>query len=151
MAPAGDFYALLGSALSQATKSGVSRETQVEEMSASGTLIPPSMTSPTERISYLSAQRERLQVLLSALDKEASNLSLEEKVAADVESRMAVSGSRDDGLRKSKSEADFDTIDDAKEASSGSDKQAQGSAGGGWMPWNWRAKAATSSETPEMK
>lgn len=147
-APAGDFSGLLGAALAQATRSGVSREAQVEEMSASGTLIPANMTSPTERMTYISAQRDRLRVLLSALDKEASNLSVDQRISADVQRRIAAAGPGGDGLKKSKSEAEFDTIDHY-EASTGGDKQGENSASGGWMPWNWGAKPATSSQEPE--
>jgi len=151
-APAGDFYGLLSSALVQATNSGASREVQAEEMSAGGTLIPPSMTSRTEKMSYISAQRERLRVLLSALDKEAGNLSTEEKIAADVERRMgdttAAAASGEDGLRKSKSEAEFDTIE-RDEASTGIDKQGQKTTSGGWMPWNWSGKPAAPAQEPE--
>ena len=146
-APAGDFYGLLSAALAQATKSGGSRDAQVEDMSASGTLIPSTMTSNTEKMSYISAQRDRLRVLLSALDKEASNLSADERIAADVQRRMAVEGHEDDGLKKSKSEAEFDTIDHF-EASAGSDKQGERSTSGAWMPWNWGAKPAASSQEP---
>jgi receptor expression-enhancing protein 1/2/3/4 len=146
-APAGDFYGLLGATLAQATKSGASREAQVEEMSASGTLIPPHMTSSTEKIHYISAQRDRLRVLLSALDKEANSLSVDERIAADVEKRIGAAGP-EDGLKKSKSEAEFDTID-RHEAGSGGDKQDEKSASGGWMPWNWGAKLATSSQESE--
>lgn len=146
--PAGDFYGLLGATLAQAAKSGASREAQVEEMSASGTLIPPNMTSSSEKMSYISAQQDRLRVLLSALDKEASNLSVDEKIAADVEKRIAAAGS-EDGLKKSKSEAEFDTID-RHEAGTGGDRQGERSASGGWMPWNWGAKPAPPSQEPEQ-
>lgn len=150
-APAGDFYGLLSSALAQATNSGASREVQAEEMSASGTLIPSSMTSPAEKMTYISAQRERLRVLLTALDKEASNLSTEEQITSDVERRMrdsAAPAEGEDGLKKSKSEAEFDTID-RDEASTGNDKQSQKTSSGGWIPWSWGAKSAAPAQEPE--
>lgn len=147
--PAGDFYDLLGATLAQATKSSASREAQAEELSASGNLIPPNMSSPIEKMSYISAQRDRLRVLLSALDKEAGNLSVDERITADVEKRIAAGGSGDDGLKKSKSEAEFDTIDHL-EASTGGVKQGEKSASGGWMPWNWGAKPAPPSQEPEQ-
>lgn len=147
--PAGDFYGLLSSALAQATRTGVSREAQAEQMTASGTLIPPSMTSPTEKMSYIVAQRERLRVLLTALDKEASTLSHEETIGADVERRIATPGPGAGGLTKSKSEADFDTIDRA-EASSANIKHQQANAGGGWMPWNWGARPGGPAKEPDQ-
>ena len=60
-----------------------------------------------------------------------------------------MAGSRDDGLKKSKSEAEFDTIDDY-ESSTGVEKQGEKPASGGWMPWNWGAKPAPPSQEPEQ-
>ncbi|KAI4245378.1 MAG: hypothetical protein L6R42_010191, partial [Xanthoria sp. 1 TBL-2021] len=76
--------------------------------------------------------RERLRMLLTALDKEASDLSNEEVIQKDVEQRMGEMAGKN--LKKSRSEADFDTIDDKEEI--GNEKQGK-TAAGGWMPWNW--------------
>ena len=136
-APAGDFYGLLSAALgsANATSSTSSREVQVEDLSRSGTLLPPGMTTASEKITFLSTQRERLRVLLSALDKEADGLGPEANIERDVDKRMA-GAQLGEGLRKSKSEAEFEEIgnDDLK----GEKVKAQAS---GWMPWAWGAKA----------
>ena len=135
-APAGDFYGLLSAALgsANATSGTSSREVQAEDLSRSGALIPPGMTSASEKITYLSTQRERLRVLLSALDKEADGLGPEVTIERDVDKRMAGEqlGER---LRKSKSEAEFEEIgtDDLK----GEKAKPQAS---GWMPWAWSAR-----------
>lgn len=74
-APAGDFVGLLSSALQYTTSKGQSREDAAQELSRSGALIPDNISSNAERMNYVSAQRERLNVLLSAFDREAYNLS----------------------------------------------------------------------------
>lgn len=79
-------------------------------------------------------------MLLSALDKEASGLEIER----DVERRVVSGGGGRGGgggwgafgapgepLQKSKSEAEFDTIDK---------DEAAGQGAGSWMPWGWGAQ-----------
>ena len=109
----------------------------MEELSRSGTLIPLGMTSASEKITFLSTQRDRLRVLLSALDKEADGLGPEATIERDVDKRMA--GTQlGEGLRKSKSEAEFEEIggDDLK----GEKAKPQTSA---WMSWAWGAKGGS--------
>ncbi|KAJ9649568.1 hypothetical protein H2201_007156 [Coniosporium apollinis] len=137
-APAGDFYALLSAALQTTTASGGSRDVQAESLSTSGTLIPPHLDSAEDRMSYVAAQRERLRVLLQAFDHEADNL-------AAGRSREAPEERRTEGMSKSRSELDFDKIerDEAAEGRRGSRP-----ASGGWMPWNWGARAVPSAPYP---
>ncbi|KAL8919239.1 MAG: hypothetical protein Q9208_006900 [Pyrenodesmia sp. 3 TL-2023] len=132
-APAGDFNGLLSAAIGQLGIRGGDRDAQVEEMSRSGTLIPRDITDSAEKMTFLETQRERLRVLLSALDKEASDLSNEDMIQRDVERRLG-EGLGGEDMKSSRSEADFDTIDDQEEL--GSEKQGK-AALGGWMPWNW--------------
>lgn len=165
---ANDFYALLASAVTAAT--GPSSSTQARDLSNSGMLIPPTMDGE-ERLTFIAAQRERLSILLSALDKEASNLQStssgpkqrlpsmffdgssgsEEEIAAGSERpKSAMSG-----LSTRRSEADFENID----AESGTEEventrrrvtRGQSSGGGSWMPWSWGAKAAEGSSDTVM-
>ncbi|KAI9729708.1 MAG: hypothetical protein M1834_006659 [Cirrosporium novae-zelandiae] len=150
-APAGDFYGLLSSALAGAMGSGGSRDRQAEDLSASGTLVPSHITSDAEKMTYLSAQRERLRVLLSALDKEASDISVpqDREMEDDLDRRMHnISGEfrrrrSNDGLKKNRSEVDFESIEHPKESA----KQGR-TTSGGWMPWSWNAnEEARSSGT----
>jgi len=134
-APAGDFYSLLSAAAgSVKTNSGASREMQAEDLTRSGTLIPQGMTSASEKMTFLSTQSERLRVLLSALDKEASDLGTETAIEKDVEKRLT-GEQLGDGLRKSKSEAEFEEI--GKDELKG-EKEGKKAAGG---YWSWGAKA----------
>ena len=133
-APAGDFYSLLSTAVGGInTTSGASREMQAEDLTKSGTLIPQGMTSASEKMTFLSTQRERLRVLLSALDKEASDLGTEAAIEKDVEKRLA-GEQLGDGLRKSKSEAEFEEI--GKEELKG-EKEGKKAA---TSYWSWGAK-----------
>ncbi|KAL8637128.1 MAG: hypothetical protein Q9228_005568 [Teloschistes exilis] len=136
-APAGDFYGLLSAAIGQVGGGNESRDSQVEAMSRSGTLIPKDITNSGEKMTFLSTQRERLRVLLTALDREASELSNEEMIQQDVQRRLG-GGSHEENMTKSRSEAEFDTIDDKEEL--GSEKLGK-TAAGGWMPWNWGSSA----------
>lgn len=143
-APAGDFYGLLSAALGQVGTGGGSREAQLEEMTRSGTLIPQGMTSASEKMTFLATQRERLRLLLTALDKEASGLETEESIRWDVERRLAAPASEDDGLRKSRSEAEFEAIEredwNGEKENRGGGGSGSGGAGKGggatnWIPW----------------
>ena len=141
-APAGDFYGLLSSAIGtlNTNANAPSREAQVDSITRSGTLIPQGMTSATEKMTFLSMQRERLRVLLSALDREASDLGSEAAIERDVDRRIAgaqLGEGLGEGLRKSKSEAEFEEI--GAEGPGG--EQGKAKAGGGsWMSWAWGAK-----------
>ena len=145
-APAGDFYGLLSAAMGVigSPTTGALRDAQVESLSRSGTLIPQGMTSATEKVTFLAAQREKLKVLLGALDKEASDLGSEAAIEKDVDRRMAgaqLGEGLGEGLRKSKSEAEFEEIGNDEPGN----EQGKGKAGGGWMSWGWGGGAAKAS------
>ncbi|KAG0649826.1 Receptor expression-enhancing 2 [Hyphodiscus hymeniophilus] len=164
-ATADNFYSLLASAVGAATSSSPSAipSQANRDLSNSGTLVPPTFQGE-DRLTFISAQRERLSILLSALDKEARNLqgtttkgpaprnmsllfdgntsNSEEEVAERPKSGLS-------GLSTRKSEVDFEKID----AESGSEEVENGrrqtvkrgqSASGSWLPWSWGAKAENS-------
>ncbi|KAH8665944.1 TB2/DP1, HVA22 family-domain-containing protein [Tricladium varicosporioides] len=163
-----DFYALLASAVSAATSRDISgttgtSSTQPRDLSNSGTLIPPTV-SGDERLTFITAQRERLSILLSALDKEANTLqsapspkrkhvpsmffdgsgSSEEEIGERPKSSMS-------GLSSRKSEADFEKIDAESGAedslASPPENRRTTSGSGSWLPWSWGAKAESSIDT----
>lgn len=132
-APAGDLYGLLSATMGQLGSGGSSsREAQVESMSRN--VIPEGMTSNAEKMTFLSTQRERLRMLLTALDKEASELSHEEMIEKDVDRRMAggIDGSSEG--TKSRSGTPFERIE--------KDEAEERASGGSWMPWNYFSKQA---------
>ena len=161
---AADFYSLLASAVNAATTSNpstVPSNQATRNLSNSGTLIPPTIQGD-DRLTFIAAQRERLSILLSALDKEADTLqgktakhtprnvpsmffdgstSSEEEVAEMPKSGLS-------GLSTRKSEVDFERIDAESEAEGVENGRRQTkrthSASGSWMPWSWGAKAESS-------
>ena len=144
-APAGDFYGLLSSAMGTIASTSNSREAQVDSLSRSGTLIPKELTSNAEKLSFLSAQRERFRVILTALDREASDLGTESAIERDVNARLLSESM--EGLKKSKSEAEFEEI---RSDGPGVEQGAVGS-GGGWLPWSWGSAAGKPRDVESKK
>ncbi|KAK3682362.1 HVA22 family TB2/DP1 protein [Podospora appendiculata] len=151
-----DFYNLVASAVSAATRSGSST-------APDATIIPDTIRGTTARMSFIAAQRERLNYVLSALDREATQLELDQLAQARAASISLDGGnssgarsasSEYGGLSKSRSEADFEKL----EAESGAEEDMEDgtsvrrrtpaanppAAGGGWMPWGWGAAASPS-------
>ena len=143
-APAGDFYGLISSAMGTiASSTGGSREAQIDNLSRSGALIPPYLKDPNEKMSWLSTTREHMRIMLAAMDKEASDLSTEVAIERDVDKRLVGEQLKEgavDGLKKSKSEAEFEEI--GRDQPDGG--QDQGKSAGSWMPWRWGADAGKS-------
>lgn len=130
------------------TSGGQSREAQAEEMmSRSRTLIPQGLTSTSEKISFLATQRERLSLLLTALDKEASGLEKEDFIQQDVEMRLRTplqqyQHGQQEELKKSKSEAEFETVE--SEEWSGARLASGAGYLGKWLPWGRGGQVSTS-------
>ena len=159
-----DFYNMLAGAVSAATAAAASRG----GMGAAGdsSLIPSNLQSSGEKMTFIAAQRERLSILLSALDNEAQELQRGEDLRAQQPAQQPAqqqtarktplnidSADEDEdatprppsglsmwsALSKSRSEVDFEKI----EAESGTEDENSvrrrnvSGGGGGWMPWNW--------------
>lgn len=109
-APAGDFYGLLSSATSiLGGKAGTSPAHQVEELSRSGNLIPSHIRTPSEKQKFVNQQREKLSVLMQALDRESEN---------------------PENLSRNRSEVSFDRIEQ-DEAVEGAHREGKS----GWFGW----------------
>ncbi|KKF92554.1 Receptor expression-enhancing protein 4 [Ceratocystis platani] len=141
---AGDFYNLLASAVSavSGTAAGPSSSTQnanssVLSMTSSGALIPPTLRDAHEKMNFITAQRERLSIVLSALEKEAAQL---QRQAVRDGTRTPGSDFNDDSdrsaLSKSRSETDFVKIDAESGDESGVRRRVNT---GGWAPWGWNS------------
>ena len=128
-AASAEAYGVLASALQGVMGGGSggagsgSHESAARDLSSSGSLVPPDL-GREERLSYIAAQKERLGILMRAFDNEAE---------AEVGANRTIGES---GMRKSKSEMEFDTID--RDEAGG--KVAKAGSGGSWMPWSWSAK-----------
>lgn len=140
-----DFYSFLASAVSAAANAAAS-SSRTAPTRESETLIPANIRGTSARMSFIAAQRERLSYVLSALDREASQLQTESEDAANRASSSSSDGqggpgiktrslsghsagsesaSGASGLSKSRSEADFEKL----EAESGAEEDL-GTLGG---------------------
>ncbi|KAI5464852.1 TB2/DP1, HVA22 family-domain-containing protein [Mariannaea sp. PMI_226] len=139
-----DFYSFLTTAVTAATGAGAlasgsgtttatsSATATRQGFSSSATLLPPHLRDSDEKMSFIAAQRDRLNIVLSALDREAQSIRTEAQQAqARASTRGPPSMSYDGvgssssgsptqrpssifgaaGLTKSRSEADFEKID----------------------------------------
>ena len=159
-----DFYNLLSSAVAAATgATGLAGAggSPGQDVANSGTLIPPHLQDAGEKISFIAAQRDRLNIVLSALDRESAELQRTEAQRAHDRilnrrpNSMSMDGNEDEeptqrppsglsawsGISKSRSEVDFEKID----AESGTEddgtlrrRKAGGGPSGSWVPsWGW--------------
>lgn len=109
-APAGDFYGLLSSATSiLGGKTASSPAHQVDELSRSGNLIPSHIRTPSEKQRFVNQQREKLSVLMQALDRESED---------------------SERLSRNRSEVSFDRIEE-DEATEGARREGKA----GWFGW----------------
>lgn len=152
-----DFYNLLASAVTAAGAAAGNLNSGRRE-----SLIPKDLQSEGEKMSFITAQRDRLNILLRVLDTEAQELQAAEHHALQNRtSSINVDGSMDDdeemtqrppsglsawsALSKSRSEVDFEKIDaesGAEDEGSTVRRRNVPQQQGGWMPWNWSAATA---------
>lgn len=162
-----DFYNFLAGAMSAATGAGGSTGSgATRDMSASGTLIPPNLSNSKEKMSFISTQRERLNAVMAALDREAQQIQTGDSGPAGFDgthdndeepTQRPPSGlSMFSALSKSRSEADFEKI----EAESGAEddnaalrrRHVSGSTsnqGGSWVPWGLGGSSAGAEADPK--
>ncbi|KAG5970934.1 hypothetical protein E4U58_000454 [Claviceps cyperi] len=124
-----DVYSLLANAVSATTSAG-GGGSEAAPSSSSATLVPPHLRGSAEKMDFITAQRERLNIVLNALDREAQQMqadgssksSSSNNNLGDVEepSQRPPSGmSMFSGLSKSRSETDFEKV----EAESGAEDE----------------------------
>ncbi|KAG5993818.1 hypothetical protein E4U43_003396 [Claviceps pusilla] len=135
-----DFYNLLASAVSAGA--GFGGGPGAPTASSSGTFVPPHLRDSAERMDFIAAQRERLHIVLGALDREAQQIRRDGNTLGGedgVTHRSPSGSSLFSGLSKSRSETDFEKV----EAESGAEDEVYlrrrqvSSSGSGWMPWGW--------------
>lgn len=156
-----DFYNLLSGAVAAATgASGLGgASSSAQDVSNSGTLIPPHLRDSNEKMTFIAAQRDRLNIVLTALEREATNLQAQRtqnQASRGHAPSMSFDGPEDEeptqrppsglsawsGLSKSRSEVDFEKID----AESGTEddgtlrqRKPDAPTAGSWAPWGWSA------------
>ncbi|OIW24625.1 hypothetical protein CONLIGDRAFT_584082, partial [Coniochaeta ligniaria NRRL 30616] len=152
-----DFYTLLASAVgAAATTASGAAATGPERgppggLAESGHLVPEEIQGASARMSFIAAQRERLVLLMSALDREATRLEDSQGQAeGDGVGGLGVDGATGAPLAKSRSEADFEKL----EAESGEEEDAGvvrrrtpgvGGQAAGWVSWAWGGGGGTPS------
>lgn len=152
-----DFYTMLANAVTAASgyssatgaASLSSRHVPRGDMTASGTLIPDNLREahPDDQLNFLSTQRERLQILMGVIDREAASIqvpgafhsSASEAAYTPGSTISGASSSRPtSGLSKSRSEVDFEKIDaesGAEDESGTRRRQTANRQSSGWIPW----------------
>ncbi|ORX98757.1 TB2/DP1, HVA22 family-domain-containing protein [Clohesyomyces aquaticus] len=140
-----DLYGLVTQALSGATGLYAgNREAQADELSRSSTLIPENIQNNEDRLNYVSTQRQRLEALMSAFDREQDKI----RSQRDGGSRYYEGG----GLSKSRSEAEFAEFEKVERSNppypTTPPPLHRRTSQGGWMPWNWRAGQSPQEEDP---
>ncbi|KAL1881231.1 hypothetical protein Daus18300_001082 [Diaporthe australafricana] len=181
-----DFYKFLSNAVNAATAAVVTSENTADksagaasasrgpgvgafptgDMSASGTLVPPNIQGNADKMTFLAAQRERLNYVLSALDREAAQL----RTGATTSAQAGAEGTQDNntnveglqpsgdrpatsssgkstgGLSKSRSEVDFEKIEAESGAEDNNNQESAqptpAASGGSWLPWAWSASSS---------
>jgi len=130
-----DLFSVLGNAMQQATyPTSRSRNSQAEDLSASGTLIPSHMTGE-ERTKYISTQRDMLQTLLQAFDKEADG-SQSAARSLDAHQESASQEGTEGVLKKNRSELEFEDLayEDVPKIEK---RPPQGQRNASWSNWIW--------------
>ena len=134
-----DLYSLVNQALSGASALYTGNTgAQASEVSRNANLVPDTIRNNDDRLSYVQSQRERLNALIQAFDREQENLRTQRE-----------SGSRyyegTGGLSKSRSEAEFDRIERDEISNSPQPPYPttpppmdRRTSSGSWMPWNWQ-------------
>lgn len=150
-----DLYGLVNQALSGASAlytagTAETRDAQASDLSrGAAKLVPDSIRNNEDRLNYVASQRQRLESLLQAFDREQENIRTQQKGGSTHYESSRSSGS----LSRNRSEAEFDRIE-RDELSSGSDRPpypitppALGRrTSSGWMPWNWQRQEASQDD-----
>ncbi|EED18548.1 HVA22 domain membrane protein [Talaromyces stipitatus ATCC 10500] len=143
-----DWFSMVTSALGAVTSTTIaqpqSREAQVEQLSASGVLNTEQYRhlSRSQKARLYSSQRERLEVLVSALEKEESKLHVTPGSSEDASDDDLAYGSGPAGLRKNASEHSFDQIDD-DDLTGSRYTSNEAATGGGWASGWFGGSTAT--------
>ena len=153
-----DIFSMLGKMVQQSTyPTSTSRDAQVDDLTQTGSLIPPSL-SGTERSDFVNTQRDRLQTLLQAFDREAGSSASYSSAMPPPPTSRNVSGRKSylapgDGpqnypMHKSRSDSEFedlayepmpdpDSFRPPPPVSMGSERRSSREGGSGWSNMIW--------------
>lgn len=156
-----DLYGLVNQALSGASAlygaggagGAGTRDAQASDLSrAASNLVPDNIRNNEDRLTYVASQRQRLETLLQAFDREQDNIRSQQSGG----NRYHDGGSRASSsstLPRNRSEAEFDRIERDE---IGSERPPYPltppplgrRTSSGWMPWNWQRAAQPVPEDP---
>lgn len=127
---ASDFYGFLSSVLQQQTGGASASASGSSARGGVGNLIPANISSPTEKARYIALQKERLNTVLKALERESSGLQTGSPDSEDFGGRLFKSPSQGN---VSSHGGDFENVDmdDAADAGAAGD----GRRASGWFGW----------------
>jgi receptor expression-enhancing protein 1/2/3/4 len=153
-----DLYGLVNQALSGASalygasgagSAGGTKDAQAADLSrGAANLVPDSIRNNDDRLHYVTSQRQRLETLLQAFDREQENIRTQQTGGNryhETSRSSRSSGNPSPALSRNRSDAEFDRIE-RDEASSGSERPPYPltppplgrRTSSGWMPWNWQ-------------
>lgn len=151
-----DLYGLVNQALSGASALyGANAPAQAADLSRGGAtanLVPDSIRNNDDRLNYVASQRQRLETLLQAFDREGENIRTQQTSGSRYHEGSSRSGdgggSSGGGLARNRSDAEFDRIE-RDELHPGGERPPYPTTppalgrrtSSGWMPWNWQRQA----------
>ncbi len=134
-----DLYGLVNQALSGASALYAGNQSgQAAELSRNANLVPDNIRNNDDRLSYVTSQRQRLETLLQAFDREQENIR-DQQSSGD----RYYEGSRTPtGISRNRSESEFDRIERDEVSPRPPYPTTPPPLGrrtsSGWMPWNWQ-------------
>jgi receptor expression-enhancing protein 1/2/3/4 len=146
-----DLYGLVNQALSGASALYAGNQAgQAEEVSRSANLVPDTIRNNQDRLHYVASQRQRLETLLQAFDREQENIRTQQ-TGGD----RYYEGSRTPvTLSRNRSDAEFDRIE--RDEVSGrppyptTPPPLGRRTSSGWMPWNWQRPQQPGSDNEPL-
>ncbi|KAH3917624.1 YOP1-like protein [Parastagonospora nodorum] len=145
-----DLYGLVNQALSGASAlyGAGSKDAQASDLSrAASNLVPDNIRNNDDRLNYVTSQRQRLETLLQAFDREQDNIRSQQSGGSRYYDNSRASSSSGN-LSRNKSEVEFDRIerDEVNERPPYplTPPPLGRRTSSGWMPWNWQR-----AEVPE--
>lgn len=143
-----DLYGLINQALSGASAmyGDANKDAQAANVARTANLVPDNIRNNDDRLHYVTSQRQRLETLLQAFDREQDNIRSQQsggKRYYEDNSRASSSGN----LSRNKSDLEFDRIDRDEITSERppyplTPPPLGRRTSSGWMPWNWQRQQA---------
>lgn len=143
-----DLYGLVNQALSGASAlyGAGNKDAQAADLSRAANLVPDNIRNNDDRLNYVANQRQRLETLLQAFDREQDNIRSQQS-GGNRYYEGTSRASSNSNLSRNKSELEFDRIDrdeimPERPPYPLTPPPLGRRTSSGWMPWNWQTKQA---------